>query len=230
MLLAPGAFVNQPGDITDPDFLRVVFKGRQGILGPAAGIKPHVNILDFRRSSAAFPGGTLATFLTNMLAVIQVELLDCMTTDFQLDTIEAVYLPDPLSIPVVDTQNAPGTIAQDPQPSFDAVTIRKRTSVPSRSFRGSMHVGSVPETFTTKNVLNATGTAAWDLLMAQMQLLVDNGVSDGAQTWAPVVLSPTLSTWNVSPRVFTGAAIETFVYNLRVGSMTRRKQKTTTVA
>jgi len=222
MGLTPGAVVNESGSLTNPRFIRTALRGSTTEANGTT--KPMINVLDWY-VQVPLPGGTLATFIANLMGFIQVDYLGCMSSTYNLDDVSAKYLDNPLNIPTISVIGAPGSIATDRAASFTAGTIQKLTTVPSRNFRGAMHIGALPEAFTTTDHLNATGIAAYTSLDADLTGLVTSGVSDGAAVAYPIIISQTLSDLFASPAVFTYAPITSFFTNTRIGTMRRRKER-----
>lgn len=171
-------------------------------------------------------GGVLAAFLGNLLVSIQDQYLACCSNSYLMIGVLAKYMDDPLSPEVFTSVAANGTVTTDRQPSFAAGVLQKKTGVPSRNFRGSMHVGALPESFTTQDQLNVgTGIPAYEALRDAFRGLVSAPTTDGAGDFYPIVLSTTLSDLFASPSIFTGAWISDYTLNLKVGTMRRRKEK-----
>lgn len=222
MLLPQDAYLNQVGDVTVPTHAQVIIRGVLTMSG--GGARPHINTFDFKRATDLGAGDVAATLAENFWDIVGANYLAAVADTLTVTSVEAKFLDNPLAIPGAYAVGSPGTVTTDRQPSFDAVVLRKRTDVPKQNFRGSIHVGGVPESFTTSDSLNATGTAVWDDLRGAFLGIITTGVSAGVNAFAPVVLSRTLSRLDLTPAVFTGAPISSFTYNLKVGSMNRRKK------
>jgi len=222
MALTPGAVINQSGSLTVPRFIRLAIVGHT--TESNASIKAMVNVLDWYIQTP-LPGGSLAAFLANFQASFETAYLTCLSDTYTLDKYVAKYLDNPANIPVELAVATPGLVNTDRGPSFQAVTIQKPTTVPSRNFRGSMHIGAVPESFTTTDELNGTGTAAYNPLTGVLAGMVTAGVNDGSQTAFPIIISATRSTLLTSPAVISYAPITDFTLQTIVGTMKRRKQK-----
>lgn len=222
MALAPGAVLNVSGSLTNPKCTRLAIIGHT--LESNGTSKQMVNVLDFW-CPTPLPGGALATFITSYQGFTETLYLACLSIDYTIDAYVAKYLDNPLSIPAVLPVSASGGVSGDRAASFTSGVIQKNTTVPSRNFRGAMHIGALSESFTTKDILNSTGTAAYNPLASALTGLVTSGVSDGAQAWFPIILSTTLSNLFAAPAIFSYAPIVTFTTNLTIGTMKRRKEK-----
>jgi len=221
MALAPGLVVNESGTPSTPKFVKIAFIGRTTESNTL--LKP-MNIITHWRVQTVLPGGSMAALLANMQAAFATVLTDCCTSDYELVQIEGQYLDAPNFIPVIDPVGFTGAIATDRKASFVAGVIRKLTGVPSRNCRGSMHVGALPEAFTTKDQLNSTGQTAYNALRTAWNGAASAGIDDGAQVWFPIVLSATRSDLFSTPCLFTYAPVTSHTLNLRIGTMKRRKE------
>lgn len=221
MPLPTGPFYNVVGTPAAPQFARIVQYGHT--LEANGTSKPLVSIYDLR-ATLTVPGGSETTLQSSFSTAVQTAYLNCTTVDYNLDTVLTRFMDDPTNAGTVTPVNSPGGVTDDRGPSFQAAVMRKITGVSGRNFRGSTHHGAIPETFTTKDNLNATGITAFDALKAAMVTLL-SGISDGANIFYPIVLSPTLSVLTANPRIFTGSSVQDYAYNLKLGTMKRRKEK-----
>jgi len=147
------------------------------------------------------------------------------TADYTLLNLVLQYIDDPLSVKTTVNRNNAGTAGGDRGPSYQAGVIRKQTTIPGRSYRGSIHFGAVPESFTTKDQLNAgTGQPAYNTMLADFTTSLA-GISDGVDLFYPYVLSTIQSTLTSVPAVITGAWVTSFDLNTRLGTMKRRKER-----
>lgn len=222
MALVPGPFNNVSGTPVTPQFAQVSWIGHT-VEGNTT-IKACNQVTYWRTATPAAGGnmgGLASTLQTQFGALVQA----CAADSYTLDIIRAKFIDNPLTIPVDNPVNLQGAVTTDRAASFTAAVIRKNTTVPSRNFRGSIHYGALPETFTTTDRLNATGQTAFNALLAAWNAAVVNGVNDSVQLWFPIVLSPTLSNMFANPGIYSGAAVTTHTLNLRLGTMKRRKEK-----
>lgn len=222
MLLPEGATINDVGSVAEPSYMQIIIRG---LLTMSGGVtRTHINTFDFRRSSPFTAGGTKANAAADFWSTVGAAYKACISNSLTVMAVIAKYLDNPLDIPVAHAVEEQGDITTDRQPSFDAVYVKRRTGVPSQSFRGSIHVGALPESFTTLEFVNSTGQTAYDGLMTALNTVVSGGVDDGQNTWAPVIISRTLSDLTLTPSVFTSAPVIDYSYSLKVGSMVRRKK------
>ncbi len=216
-----GNFVNVAGTPAAPKFARLTINSVtvEGNLSS----KPHVNIFDFYAPTAA-GGGTEATLGSNLWGGIQTAYLDMFTVNLTVQNYNIRFMDNLLNLGTVVALSLPGTSSDDNLPSFNARVIRKVTNLSSRNYRGASHFGNVPESSATKDDQSAAGLVESGALRAGF-IAWQAGVSDGVNSFVPVVISPTLSNLNVNPRIFTGAYIQDFVINDKLGTMKRRKEK-----
>lgn len=222
MSLPAGVFTNIVGTPSTPQFAEMVINGTT--LESNGSTKPCIQVMHFR-SLSPVGGGAAQTLAQGMLAVMSAELLACCSADYTLVSATCKFIDDPLAIVATELDGGVGTVSTDRKSSLNSVVVRKLTTIPSRSYRGSMHFGAVPESFTTKDILNGTGTTAYGTLVTAFGTLVSSGLSDGFNDFFPVVLSSILSDRVASPSVFTGANITAYFLNTVLGSMVRRKQR-----
>ena len=223
MALSPGAFIRVAGTPATPQFARIVIRGIT--TESNATSKPCFNIIDFRCVGPG-AGGSLLTLMNSFQASIETQLLACVTADYTLDSYLAKYLDNPLSLPEVKSVANPGTVSTDRGPSFNSVVVRKKSGIASRSYRGSMHFGAVPETFTTKDELNSTGLTPYNSLTAAFSNLISSGIGDGVNTFFPIIISSVQSNLLSNPAIISGAAVTSYFLNTKIGTMKRRKEKT----
>lgn len=221
-MLPSGAFRNVSGNLASPIFAEIAINGHT--TESNGSLKPVVNVTHWK-ALTPFPGGSAATLGASLQAVVEVAMQGVTTTDFAIDNYTVRMIDDPLAVPAVVLSGAAGTVTGDRAASFVAAVLRKNTGVPSRSFRGSMHFGAVPESMTTKDVLNAAGIAAYTILFTLWNGMAASGISDGVQPFFPVVISTILSNRIATPSIFTGASIQTYTLNEKLGTMKRRKEK-----
>ncbi len=217
-----GNFGPVNGTPTEPQFARLAILGHT--VEANTTHKPMVTTCDFRAPLTS-PGGLLTTLATNLQTALGTTYRGLCTDDYVLDFWAVKYLDDPLSPIYAMPDGATGAVSTDRSASFTAGVFRKVTGVPSRNYRGSMHVGAMPESYTTKDDLSSAGVAAYAAHQAALEALVSGGVVDGSSQFFPVVISSTLSTLTASPAVLWGAWIQTFPYNARLGTMKRRKER-----
>lgn len=133
-------------------------------------------------------------------------------------------LDNPLVPPVFDATNAGvGAIATDPLSTAMAVVLDLATPARGRSWRGSKHFCGGNEADTDGgDELNAAAITAWSTYAASG----GNSLSDlGGNTFAPCVLSPTLSTIFGTPPIFSFSDGVTCTVKPVLGTMRKRKEK-----
>lgn len=209
------------GTPATPQFMQLTLNG--STLESNGLTKKCVNILDFR-CIAPIAGGNEATFAANVNGIIIAALAPCATADYTLNTYLSRFMDNPVNAGTLVVSGVVGTGAGDRGPSFQAAVIRKLSGLSGRNYRGSNHFGAIPEGFTTKDDLNVTGAAAFAALQAALSTLL-GGVTDGVNTFYPIILSPTLSTLTANPRIFGGSWVQSFSVNARLGTMKRRKER-----
>lgn len=216
-----GRFVNVTGTPASPQFASLVLNGVCLMSNGAS--QPDINVLHFR-TNTIFPGGALATLNANIWGAINGPWQAVKSDSYTLTNSIMQYMDDPTSAKDIITLGVTGTILTDRSAAFNAGVIRKLSGLVGRSYRGSIHVGSLPESFTTKDQLNVTGLAAYDALIAAMGTWLA-GVTDGVNLFYPIILSTLQSNLIANPSIFTGSYVTSFVRNLKVGTMKRRKEK-----
>jgi len=216
-----GRFVNQVGTPASPQFARIVLEGI--VTESNASIRADFNVFDLATVAPAV-GGDLTLLVDAFDSAITSALVACKSDSYTLVRLVGQFMDDPTSGKVFQTSGSTGTITTDRSASFNAGVIRKLTGLTGRSYRGSTHVGALPEAFTTKDQLNATGQTAYNALVTAMGTLL-SGISDGTNLFTPIVLSSIQSNLIANPSIFTGAWVTSFALNLRIGTMKRRKER-----
>jgi hypothetical protein len=223
MVASRGAFGPITGNIALPKFFRFTMKGH--CVEANGTSKLLINYIDFYRVSgpgtdteAQIGAAVFSTFATTA----QVAFSD----KYIFDAYNSKFFDDPLNLGVDLSPAFTGAIGGDRQPSFNSVVTRKKSGLAGRSQNGSNHWAPVAESDTTLDELNAGAINRWDAFASQLQNLV-GGLTPVADTWQPVVLSPTKSAagWIASPRRLYGAYITTFTANHVIGTMLRRKER-----
>jgi len=217
-----GYFGPVTGTPAAPQFAKVAFLGHTVESG---GESKAMNVITHWRTPVPLPGSAEYLLGAAIQTAFSAAWVACFTNDYTLDNIGVKFLDNPLNPEVLTADGTTGTITTDRGPSFQAIVLRKLTGVPSRNYRGSMHHGAVPESFTTKDDVNATGQTAYNALKAVWNGILTTGISDGFSTWYPIVLSSTLSSLLSNPAIFWGAWQNDTSLNLKVGTMKRRKEK-----
>lgn len=216
-----GRFTNTTGTPATPMFIQSVIFGTTAESNNT--LKPDINVFHWKAQSPA-GGGTMNTFLNNFRASVETALLNVKTADYNLVQYIGKYMDDPTSAQSILAAGVPGIITSDRGASFNAGVIRKKSGFTGRNWRGSSHYGALPESFTTKDSLNGTGLSAYTALATVWAGML-TGISDGVDTFFPIILSPSLSNLILNPSVFTGSFVSEFIVNETVGTMKRRKEK-----
>lgn len=216
-----GKFVNDVGTPTTPHFFRIVLEGI--VTESNASAKADFNVFDFACQSPV-AGGILSDLTNNIWGAISSQWPDVKHDSYTLVRLVGQYIDDTTSPKYFNAVGTAGTVSTDRSSSFNAGVIRKLTTLTGRSWRGSTHIGALPESFTTKDELNATGQTAYNALMTAMGTWL-SGISDGFNTFYPIVLSNIQSNLIAIPSVITGSWIQSYALNLVIGTMKRRKQR-----
>jgi len=115
-----------------------------------------------------------------------------------------------------------GGIALPRLPDANAIVTPYKCVERGRSFRGSKHFGPVPTASVTKDELNAGAVTAWGVITGKL-LLTWTSVTG---SYAPIVLSKTLSQLKTNPTTIIGSDVNAVLLNKTIGTMRRRKEKT----
>lgn len=211
------------GTPSTPKWVEMVMMGQ--VTASNASTLPDRNILHWY-TPVPLPGGDLTTFWNNFWALIGTAWADAKSDSYNLVSAVLQYIDDPTSIKETVLVGVTGTVATDRSAQFNAGVIRKTSGLTGKNWRGSMHIGALPETFTTKDQLNASpGSVKYQAIVDVLQGLVTTGLSDGGSTFYPVILSPTQSDRISIPAVLTASYVRDFLLNLKVGTMKRRKER-----
>lgn len=222
MVAPSGYFQAVNGTPLTPQFAKIAILGQTT---EANGTTKPMNIITHWRAPIASLPGQEAALGAAFKANFDTPLGTLFTGDCTINNYAVKFLDNALNPDVLTVAGVTGGVAGDRGPSFNSVVVRKRTGVPSRNYRGSMHHGAVPETFTTLDDLSSAGNTAYTAYVAIWATMIASGLNDGAALWYPIVLSPTLSTLTSAPPVMWGAWVNEFFLNLRIGTMKRRKEK-----
>jgi len=222
MPIPSGPFGPETGTPLAPKFAEITFLGHTV---EANTNNKACNQVTHWRTLSSLAGGTQAQLGINVVASFSAAVAAAAADSYTLDIVRTKFIDNPLTVPDDNPCNIQGTVNTDRAASFTAAVIRKVSYVPSRNYRGSLHYGAIPETFTTTDDLNATGLAALNAIRAVWVNLLGTGLSDGTNLWYPIVLSTTLSNRIANPSIFYGAWLQTFTLNTRLGTMRRRKEK-----
>ncbi len=120
-----------------------------------------------------------------------------------------------------------GVIGGEALPNFNAINVQKRTAVPGRSFRGSLHIPGIPETQSSGNFLTNAITAVWQL-EADAVFTTPMIVVGAALTYSMdhVVFSLTRATRRIAtfPDLYDNCTVLSATpVNQRIGTMRRRR-------
>ena len=132
-------------------------------------------------------------------------------------------LDDPTALPVDLTPPANGGNSGDSLPTVVAVSMDLHTSARGRCFRGRKHLAPIPETLTTANRLNTTGTDLANTMVSDLNPAALT-FTDGSNTYRMGVLSR-INSVLVGPSIsFTYSLVVEATYNPILGTMRRRKE------
>lgn len=202
-------------------FLEVLLEGQLAMTsGPA---RNDYNIFHFFRSTV----GSAAN-KTNIANAFQSAFLGdwfgLFPNSYELLNLDLRFLDTFTDAYALVAINQLGTVVTDRTTAFNAVFYQGDTGNRGRSWRAKKHIGPVPESFTTGDNLNSTGTTAHDLVKTAL-----NGLTfmDGdGNVWSPIVVSQINSILGNEPaRSISYAGIDSWDYSIVVGTMKHRKEK-----
>lgn len=226
MAVITNVFENLAGTPATPQFAEFILKGHS--VEADGGSKNFVNIFHLARTAG--PGiSSEAALETAIMAILPSPLVAALSVAYVGDYVSTRFMDDPLRAPVLGANTVTGTVAGDRLPNYAAVVIRKNTYARGRSFRGSNHYGPIAESQTTLDNLNAGAITLWNAVAAALATIAAGLTLASGDVWKLAVFSPTLSNFISSPIAVTGSLVNLstgLVLNTRMGTMTRRKDRT----
>lgn len=226
-MAAPGGpFYKTPGSLTAPAFAEVVYRGHT--VESNGGNRPTLNVYHFlRRPSVTAP---VEVSLMNAVAgVVDAPLSAAYSNTYVADSMSGRFMDNPASLAVSQMNAIAGAITGDRMPSGNgAVTVQLKTNGRGANYRGSKHFSPIAESDTTLDNLNAGAITRWTAVSAALNSMSGLVDSDG-NVWDQIVLSQDLSELTATPALFTGAYVVNTVLNQQVGTMRRRRQKSSVV-
>jgi len=170
-------------------------------------------------ASTLSPANVAAAFNAKMGGSVPAVLSDTYIS------IETLYrnLMSPLNPVIITAVIADGVVTGDRLPLMSSAVIRLKCADRGKRFRGSKHLAPLAESQTlldelTAGVLVTMGTVG----TAFSTTFTD---SDG-NVWNPIVLSRTYSNLTALTPTFVFSLVNGFIVNKTVGTMRRRKEKT----
>jgi hypothetical protein len=221
-MAVPGPFFrNVSGTPASPQFARFTLKGHTVETDGLS--RPTWNVYNFRGRSSNVNPSALSLGNAYMGQIIA-DLSAALSTSYVADPSECKFLDDPALMPVTIANGIVGAIGGDRMPSGNGcVTIRLRCNAAGRNFTGSKHFSPIAESDTTLDQLNAGAQGRWNAVAVHM---LASPVTDAdGNEWDLIVLSSEESDLTISPAKFTGAYVVDNPLNLRVGTMRRRRQR-----
>lgn len=201
-----------------PAFLQIVIKGHV-LNNDGISSKSIVNVFNYIRTSP-WVAETTAHAANGIIATLAAAFNAMLSVAYVGDPSQSRFLDDP-TLPAVATNNiGNGTTAADNQPNIVAAFQLLRTDYRGKSYRGSKHYGPIAESDTTNQELSGGGAVKLATLGAAVIAAV---AVAGGNTWAPIVLSQTLSNLTSSPASLTYAPITSRLSSNVLGTMRRRK-------
>jgi len=194
--------------------------------------KEYANVFHFRRT-ASVPGIPDKTAMIG--AAMTIGDVSCiggyydqnLPADSSISLTGEIRFPLDPTDPIVVTTAGPLTRGRsgDTLPGFSAATVQLKTGLRGKSFRGSKHFGPVAEIDTDRDELTATASNGTN--WGNMGKLLAGLNDGGGNSYGPVVLSRKNSVLigSVADTVAVVADITEGQINLKLGTMTRRKEK-----
>lgn len=187
------------------------------------GGKRILNVFHFRQTSTPALG-VLATLTTSFLNVYKAALANCVSSAWPASDVLARWLDEAFFEPAVTGATLVGAVTGQRLPLYNTLFLELRTGFSGRSYRGSKHVAPIAESSTESDQFTAGAIIVNDALAAALAACTNLDGGNGT-TWDLTVISPTLSDFSVSPRLFSGADVTSVTASPVVGTMKRRKEK-----
>lgn len=186
-------------------------------------VKQLRNVFCYNRQNIVNPN-TKASINTAFIATVVGPMMAALNQEYFMDGVSIRSLDDATD-PYQDFVNVTnGAILSDAAPTDTAVYLLIRTAKRGRSYKGSKHFGPLSEVDTTQNVLTGAGLARWRTVRDAVGL---SFTADTSNIWQATIVSRKLSQLAVNPTnvVWTAALVP--ILNLTVGTMRKRREKTT---
>jgi hypothetical protein len=215
---------NLPADLTQYQMIEIV--NRLLVTMTSGPPRSFFNIFHFRNTSnagAVNMQNIVDAFATNFTTAI---LPTMNARAAQADAV-ARPLDDPSSLGATSVIGAgnPGGVATDSYDMASAVSIDLLTDGRGRSFRGRKHFAPLSEADTTGDELTGGGLTAWQAVAGYMASPWT--IFDGISTVVTLtVLSRQLSVLSGPSIAFTGADVVNAICQPIVGTMRKRKERT----
>lgn len=200
-------------------YMQAVVRGHALSTGESK-TRPVFNVYNFVRANTVNPPSKVA-FLAAFGAQVTANLATVLSVSYVHDFTDVRLLDDPYDPFVTAAGTDNGTVAGDSLPSLNNVTLRLKTGIRGRKFRGSKHFGPIAESDTTLDHLTVAALANWNTFAGQLLA----GFTDAnLDLWTPVVVSYRLSTFNPTTANVVATPITLISVNTILGQMKRRKQ------
>jgi len=214
-------------NVGDPlNYVEIV---KQGYAVARGGqVKNFFNVFHFRRTNTV-----------NILSKVHIEdafqtaigakMLLALNVDYNETINTCRYFENALDPATQFDETGVGAITGDRGPDFMAVTLQLKSAVRGRAYRGSKHFGPVAESDTTGDALVSGAQTRYSAIGTA--IITGFTDSDG-NVWVPGLKgserasSPAHYTTNPTTTVWTD--ITSFVLNITLGTMKRRKVRTVT--
>jgi len=169
--------------------------------------------------------GVLATLFASIKAVLDVKIKACLNEGGVAGAATIKWLDESYFPPTGVSFYSDGTVTGQRLPLYNTLYLKFGTNFSGRNYMGGKHLAPISESSTESDNFVSGAITNNDALATAVLAL--NGLDGGNGTlWNLVVLSPTLSDFSASPRVFTGADVVACTASAICGTMRRRKEKT----
>jgi len=207
-----------------PTLTRVVELSVQGHSIEANGqSKPIWNIFHWHNNSGTQTESALAMG-NAFVAQIWPSIAAALSVGYVADQVLARMLDNATEQYIVCTKHTNGVITGDRLPSYSCVTVRHKTALRGKNYRGSKHFSPVAESDTLTDEIDPAQQAHWNSLTTAVSQAFS--ITGTGGIWQPCVVSRNLSQLKTDPVSIIGADVSQGILNLTIGTMRHRKEKT----
>lgn len=204
-----------------PQMIEVIIDGH--VTDTAGNRKRIVNVLHYGYYGAGVPAVDLATFLANFNTAVSSAWAAVKPTAYVCDAVSARTMIDTSAAAVFygTPTNFTGSVAGDWQPPDSSAYLQKVSTYRGRRGMGGIHLSPVLEADTVGFQLGSTAYTTYGTLATALY----NGISDGANTFQPVVWSRTTNPPPVIPGPYVPWGSQVLQIRVRktLGSEDRRR-------
>lgn len=164
------------------------------------------------------PNTIITVFQSNVLQ----PMCALLHVDYKVIETGVRYLDDTRNIETLSTTSFLGSKTGARLPAYASVCYQLKTTLRGRNWRGSKHITPIAEADTDDDVVAAASVAAFKAWGNNLTA----GLNCGAVTLVPCILSRNLSQLLTNPVTIQAAPVASFLMNLTLGTLRKRREKT----